>query len=321
MLQRSCLRPNKYTMRLNDLNEHVDAGQEVYYNNKLVGHTTGQELNGIIVVRMNDGVKKSIHKSKVELRTPEGIPEPTYEQLLAYKLSEAMGRIDEKWQDWVVGAGIGAAALGGMDAGYDYMTKQTQPQPQNNISVGKVAPKVEPSLMRKAVKPLEKTLIKAAETAGLKGAELQQFIAQCAHESMNFDTLEEIGSDKYISRKYDKKYNPAKAKVLGNVNIGDGLRFKGRGFIQLTGRYNYAKAGEALGLPLEAHPELVARPDVAAKVSLWFWNNRVAAKVQDFSNTKSATKPINPALKGLDKRVEKFKHYSNNDAPLPPKKV
>lgn len=305
-------------MRLNDLNEHVAPGLEVYYNNQLVGWTTGQELNGIIVVRMNDNVKKSIHKSKVELRTPQGIPEPTYEQLLKYKLGEAVEQLDEKWQDWVVGAGIGAAALGGIDAGYDYMNQNT-PAPQSNVSVGKVAKPVAPSLMQKATKPLEKTLIKAAEAAGLKGAELQQFIAQCAHESMNFDTLEELGSDKYISRKYDKKHNPAKAKVLGNVNLGDGLLYKGRGFIQLTGRYNYAKAGQALGLPLEAHPELAARPDVAAKVALWFWNNRVATKVDNFADTKSATKPINPALKGLDKRVEKFKHYSNTETPAPKK--
>lgn len=243
------------------------------------------------------------------------IAQHKWEQLVRTRQIESL---EEGWKDWVMGAGIAAAGVGGMSAAYDYMNKQDQPAPHQAVSVGKVQPapvgKVQPapqpSLMQRATKPLEKSLIKAAEAAGLKGTELQQFMAQCAHESMNFDSLEELGNDKYFARKYDKKYNPTKAKRLGNVNVGDGVRYKGRGYIQLTGRYNYAKAGEALGLPLEQKPELAAHPDVAAKVAIWFWNNRVATKVDNFADTRAATKPINPGLKHLDKRIEKFKHYS-----------
>ena len=233
----------------------------------------------------------------------------------ANSVTSAGDEVSEGWKDWVMGAGIAAAGVGGMSAAYDYMNQKDQPAPQQAVSVGKVQPAPQPSLMQRATKPLEKSLIKAAEAAGLKGTELQQFMAQCAHESMNFDSLEELGNDKYFARKYDKKYNPAKAKTLGNVNVGDGIRYKGRGYIQLTGRYNYAKAGEALGLPLEQKPELAARPDVAAKVALWFWNHRVATKVDNFADTKAATKPINPGLKHLDKRIEKFKHYSGQATP------
>jgi putative chitinase len=96
---------------------------------------------------------------------------------------------------------------------------------------------------------------------------------------------------------------------LGNTKIGDGERYKGRGFIQLTGRDNYKRAGAALNLPLEANPDLAARPDVAAVVAVWYWKNRVANKVKNFNNTKQATKAINPAMKGIADRQEKFKQY------------
>jgi putative chitinase len=120
-------------------------------------------------------------------------------------------------------------------------------------------------------------------------------------------------------RKYEPKFvkdkkgkmvnvNP-KAKTLGNIKKGDGARYKGRGYIQLTGRYNYKRAGQALGLPLEATPELVEKPDVAAKVAVWFWQQRVQPRVDDFYDTRAATKPINPGLKGLADRKEKFQDF------------
>jgi putative chitinase len=140
---------------------------------------------------------------------------------------------------------------------------------------------------------------------GIKGTELAQFMAQCAHETANFTTLKEYGG-KLDFRKYDIKYNPAKAKALGNVHPGDGFKYFGRGFIQLTGKYNYEKAGEALGLPLAKHPELVERPDVAAKVAVWFWKQRVQPNVDNFNNTQQATKPINPGMHGLKDRHDKF---------------
>ena len=105
-----------------------------------------------------------------------------------------------------------------------------------------------------------------------------------------------------------KQVNP-KAKTLGNTKVGDGARYKGRGYIQLTGRYNYKKAGEALGLPLEDKPELVEKPEVAAKVAIWFWQNRVQPRVDDFYDTRASTKPINPGLKGLEDRKEKFTNF------------
>ena len=111
---------------------------------------------------------------------------------------------------------------------------------------------------------------------------------------------------KYFTKLYDILGNPAKAKVLGNLRPGDGERYKGRGYIQLTGHENYRNAGKALGLPLEQKPELAERPEIAAKIAVWFWQNRVKPQVDNFADTAQATKPINPAMKGLQDRKDKF---------------
>jgi putative chitinase len=154
--------------------------------------------------------------------------------------------------------------------------------------------------------PLEQTLRNFAIKAGIKGKELAQFLAQCAHETMNFASLVELG-DNY--KNYDPKFNPDKAKTLGNTSPGDGERFKGRGFIQLTGRWNYTQAGQALGLPLDQKPQLLEKPDVAAKASIWFWKNRVQPNVKNFTDTKTVTSYINPGLYGLQKRHGLFQNY------------
>ena len=153
---------------------------------------------------------------------------------------------------------------------------------------------------------LETTLRNFAIKAGIKGKELAQFLAQCSHETANFATLTEFGDD---FKKYDIKFNPGKAKALGNTNPGDGERFKGRGFIQLTGRWNYTQAGQALGLPLDQKPQLLERPDVAAKASVWFWKNRVQPNVSNFTDTRAVTSYINPGLAGLQQRNGLFQNY------------
>ncbi len=156
---------------------------------------------------------------------------------------------------------------------------------------------------------LETTLRDFAIKAGIKGQELAQFLAQCAHETANFATLTEFGDPQDFLKKYDLKYNPEKAKKLGNTNPGDGERFKGRGFIQLTGRWNYTQAGQALGLPLDQKPQLLERPDVAAKASVWFWKNRVQPNVKNFTDTRAVTSYINPGLLGLQRRHGIFQNY------------
>ena len=154
--------------------------------------------------------------------------------------------------------------------------------------------------------PKAAPLIKAARAVGITGTELAQFIAQCAHETLNFTRMGERGGNDYFMKKYDKKYNPVNANLLGNTKIGDGARYHGRGYIQLTGRWNYRTVGRVLGLDLEGHPELADHTDVAAKIAVWYWLNRVTNKVDDFTNTRDVTKTINSKLAGLDDRHTKF---------------
>jgi predicted chitinase len=210
--------------------------------------------------------------------------------------------VDEGWKDWVAGAAIGAAALGG--AG------DAEAARKSNIDKPSIVQQVSKQDIAKTVtgNPHEVVLKKAAEKAGIQGNELAAFLSQCAHETMDFKHMKEIGGSLDF-KKYDIRFAPNKAKALGNTKPGDGAKYKGRGYIQLTGKYNYKKAGDALGLPLAEKPQLVEKPEVAAKVAVWFWQNRVKPNVNNFQDTKAVTKGINPGLKHLDKRSDKFKSF------------
>jgi putative chitinase len=211
-------------------------------------------------------------------------------------------------EGWIKNAAMAAAAAGAM---------AFTPAPANSMTAPSAGPGVQPAAAVKqapqqAAGP-EAALTRAAKAAGLKGVELAQFLAQCAHETGDFAHLEELGGNRYLA-KYDPKVNPAKAKALGNTQAGDGAKYKGRGFIQITGKANYANAGQALGIDLVNKPELAAKPDVAAKIAVWYWQNRVSPYVQDFSDTRGVTKRINPGLAGLQDRVENFKDYQQQVA-------
>jgi predicted chitinase len=155
----------------------------------------------------------------------------------------------------------------------------------------------------------EAVLTRTARAAGITNpTELAAFLAQCAHESHDFKSMVEYGGSLDF-RKYDPKFAPRKARALGNTKAGDGARYKGRGYIQLTGRYNYKRAGEALGLPLEEKPELAENPEVAAKIAVWFWQSRVQPKVDNYNDVRAVTKPINPGLNGLQDRKDSFQDF------------
>lgn len=155
---------------------------------------------------------------------------------------------------------------------------------------------------------LEDVLKRAARKAGIAGNELAAFMSQASHETMGFFSLVEIGSPQYF-RRYDPVHAPRQARSLGNTHAGDGERYRGRGYIQLTGRYNYRRAGEAMGLPLEAHPELAEQPHIAAAIAIWYWEWRVQPNVTNFADVRAVTRPINPGLNGLADRRVKFQTY------------
>lgn len=126
------------------------------------------------------------------------------------------------------------------------------------------------------------------------------FIAQIGHESGQLRYVRELGGDKYLS-----KYDTGKlAERLGNTPEadGDGQLYCGRGLIQITGRANYAECGEALGLDLISHPELLEQPPHAAMSAAWYWSSRGLNSLADKADFLAITKRINGGTNGLADR-------------------
>jgi putative chitinase len=100
--------------------------------------------------------------------------------------------------------------------------------------------------------------------------------------------IKERGGTAYFHRMYDiQGARPAKARELGNLSPGDGARYCGRGYVQLTGKANYAKATAKLralgfGVDLVANPDLALRPDIAAAIMVlgmsegWFTGRKLS---------------------------------------------
>lgn len=181
-------------------------------------------------------------------------------------------------------------------------------------------------------------LVAEMNSSGMtNGTERAMFMAQMDHESGGFRSLEE--STKYKPRQFLKLFgkragitteDQAQAildkgpdataeamyggdwgkKNLGNTEAGDGAKFKGRGFTQLTGRANYAAAAKGTGLDLVAHPEQAADPANAAKIAVWFHRSRKGlVEASQNGDVLAATKKINGGTTGLDDRSRLFKQY------------
>ena len=120
------------------------------------------------------------------------------------------------------------------------------------------------------------------------------FLAQVAHESDGFCTTEEYASGKAYEGRAD----------LGNTHPGDGVRYKGRGLIQLTGRHNYQVYGKIIGEDLVAHPEQAADPPTSLILACEFWNRTAhgLSRFADAEDIVSITKAINGGLNGLADR-------------------
>lgn len=118
------------------------------------------------------------------------------------------------------------------------------------------------------------------------------FISQAAHESAGFKTLREYASGSAYEGRKD----------LGNVKAGDGVRYKGRGIFQLTGRSNYRDMGKKLGIDLENNPELAETPEVSVLTALEYWKSRNLNGLADRDDVENITKRINGGLNGYEDR-------------------
>ena len=101
--------------------------------------------------------------------------------------------------------------------------------------------------------------------------------------------------------------NKKKSKELGNVNAGDGYKFRGGGIMQTTGRANYRRMGEKCGVDFESNPELVCSADHALKPALAEWTEGKLNERADKNDLKGITRRINGGYNGLADREAWFK--------------
>jgi putative chitinase len=132
---------------------------------------------------------------------------------------------------------------------------------------------------------LEREIVTVARAAA--------FLGQLAWESGELRYMEEIADGSVYEHRPD----------LGNVNAGDGPRFKGRGPIQLTGRANYRAAGLALGVDLESVPQLAAQSEYGFRVAAWFWASHGLNAKADISDLEGITRAINGGLSHYRERL------------------
>ena len=161
--------------------------------------------------------------------------------------------------------------------------------------------------------------------------ELAHFLAQCGHESAGFKAVSEnlnysakglLGIfKKYFptqqlaeayQRKPEKIANRVYASRMGNGDeaSGEGFKFRGRGYIQLTGKQNYTAFGKAIGVDIAANPDLVATKYPLLSAA-WFFSKNCLAKCKDASDTSvlAVTKCVNGGTIGLADRQKHFKEY------------
>jgi peptidoglycan hydrolase-like protein with peptidoglycan-binding domain len=126
-----------------------------------------------------------------------------------------------------------------------------------------------------------------------------------------FDPINEFGDRGYFTRMYEGRAD------LGNTEDGDGARFHGRGYIQLTGRANYRTYGQRLGVPLESKPHLALEPRVAARVLADYFRARDVPASARTGDWRAVRQKVNGGLNGWPEfqRAVKALQAASSDGP------
>jgi putative chitinase len=159
------------------------------------------------------------------------------------------------------------------------------------------------------------------------------FISQCGHESRDFTAMEEnlnyskealervfpryFGAGKQNAADYARNpekianyvymdVNRSAAGALGNVQPGDGWRFRGRGLKQLTGRNNYSRFAQAYGMTAEQASDWIETKEGALASALWFWTTNKLNPIADTGEVAVLTKRINGGDIGLADRQARY---------------
>jgi putative chitinase len=165
-------------------------------------------------------------------------------------------------------------------------------------------------------------------------AQQASWIGQCGHECGNFRIMEENlnyraptllklfpqnpkrvwGFTPESAAAYERQPQKIANRIYGNrmgnrdEASGDGFRFRGSGFLQLTGMNNFYHAGQALGVDFIMQPELVRTPMYAAQTAGWFWQTHRLNQYADSGDILTMTKRINGGTIGLEDRKKHIEH-------------
>jgi putative chitinase len=188
-----------------------------------------------------------------------------------------------------------------------------------------MCPKTKKSILEGYVEPLNTVAEYYEMTAN--PARLAGFLAQTGHESGGFNFIKENLNysakglqgifkkyfptedlAKQYERQPEKIANRVYANRMGNgpEESGDGYRFCGRGLIQLTGRQNYTKLAEDLGISVEETAKYLETPNGAVSSAGWFWDNNNLNQYCDSGDFVTLTKRINGGTIGLADRQHHF---------------
>jgi putative chitinase len=174
----------------------------------------------------------------------------------------------------------------------------------------------------------EELMLQTLKAENLEPNAIAAIMAQASHESGGFKTLEENLSygasalkslfGKYFQDVDPKEYERKPEKIANRIYgsrmgngpeaSGDGWKYRGRGFIQMTGKQNYADAGKSIGVDLIGNPDLAADPKIAAQIVVWFFKKNIK-RITDWANVEQITKVVNGGLIGLEDRKKEFKHF------------
>ena len=166
--------------------------------------------------------------------------------------------------------------------------------------------------------PVLNTAMNRYQIVGTK--RIAAFVAQVGHETgqltrltenLNYspDALRMTWPNRFdadlasaVARNPEQIANIAYGNRMGNSASGDGWKYRGRGLIQITGKNNYRACGEALGLDLIAHPELLEKPQHACMSAAWFWATSGLNTLADAGKFDTITQRINGGQNGAADR-------------------
>ncbi len=189
--------------------------------------------------------------------------------------------------DWLQSQ-LTAAQLAGFTERWRKQTETQFVTLDDLVAITLVASK---GLLAKFVAPLNEGFARFEINTPLR---IAHFLAQVLHESGEFQYQEELASGADYEGRDD----------LGNTQPGDGRRYKGRGLIQVTGRYNYQQISKDLGIDYVSNPGRLAQLPDCVNSAFWYWNSRGLSRFADGDDFETITRKINGGYNGWDDRLK-----------------